>query len=171
MENSFTLPPKPTTITPRLIKAVLIMLNTLKPAPGSRKKAKRIARGNSGSGGTTAGKGTKGQQSRTGNGRRFGFEGGQTPLLRRQPKFGGFTNPKHKEYEVINISVMEEKLSAGTYDLDSLRKAKLIRTKKPVKLLANGEVKKKFNVTVDKASAKAKEAIEKAGGKVTVLQA
>ena len=147
------------------------MLNSLKPASGSRKKSKRVGRGNSAGGGTTAGRGTKGQHSRTGNGRRFGFEGGQTPLLRRQPKFGGFTNPKHKKYEALNVSDLEEKLSAGTYDAEALRKAKLLRTKKPVKLLARGEVKKKFTISVDKASLKAKEAIEKAGGKVTVLQA
>lgn len=142
-------------------------LHTLSPAPGSRKARKRVARGNSAGGGTTAGRGTKGQQSRRGHTRRFGFEGGQTPLLRRQPKLGGFTNPNRKEYEVVNISVLEEKLPAGSYDQDALRKACVVRTKKPIKLLARGEVTKKYTLTVDAASAKACEAVSKAGGMVT----
>jgi|TARA_Y100000310_G_scaffold180020_1_gene179931 large subunit ribosomal protein L15 len=142
-------------------------LHTLSPAPGSRKTRKRIARGNSAGGGTTAGRGTKGQHSRRGSGRRFGFEGGQTPLLRRQPKFGGFTNPNRKEYEVVNLSVLEEKLTAGSYDQAALRAARVVRTKKPIKLLARGEVQKKFTLTVDAASTKACEAVSKAGGKVT----
>ncbi len=145
------------------------MLHTLKPAPGSRKPKKRVGRGNSSNGGTTAGRGTKGQHSRSGNGRRFGFEGGQTPLIRRQPKLGGFKNINKKVYEVINIGTLEAKLDAGTYDADALKAAKLISTKNPVKLLSRGEVKKKFNLTVSAASKAAVEAIEKAGGKVTIL--
>jgi len=144
------------------------MLHTIKPAPGARKARKRIARGNSGKGGTTAGKGTKGQQSRSGHTRRFGFEGGQSPLLRRQPKLGGFRNPRRKEYEVLTLAALEAKMPAGSYDKAALREAKLISTKKPVKLLATGEVKKKFVLTVDAASAKAKEAVEKAGGSVKI---
>ena len=136
------------------------MLHTLASAPGSHKTRKRIARGNSAGGGTTAGKGTKGQQSRSGNGRRFGFEGGQSPLLRRQPKLSGFKNVNRIEYEVINLSTLEEKLSAGAYDIPALKLAKIVRTNKPVKLLSKGSVTKKFTLTVHKASRKAKEAIE-----------
>lgn len=143
-------------------------LHTLTPAPGSRRARKRVARGSSAGGGTTAGRGTKGQQARTGKGRRFGFEGGQTPLLRRQPKLGGFTSPRRTEYEVVNLDVLEEKLPAGSYDQDALRAARIIRTRKPVKLLARGEVKKKFTLTVDAASAKAKGAVVSAGGSVTL---
>jgi len=142
-------------------------LHTLSPAPGSRKVRKRIARGNSAGGGTTAGHGTKGQHSRTGKGRRFGFEGGQTPLVLRQPKLGGFTNPGRTEYEAVNVGVLEEKLPAGTYDQDALRAHKIVRTKKPVKLLARGDVKKKFTLTVDAVSKSAQDAIVKAGGTVT----
>jgi large subunit ribosomal protein L15 len=97
------------------------MLHTLKPASGSRSSRKRIARGNSGKGGTTGGRGTKGQQSRTGKGRRFGFEGGQTPLLRRQPKLAGFERPRRVEYEALTLMVLERKLDAGTYTLADLR--------------------------------------------------
>ena len=145
------------------------MLHTLKPAPGSRKAKKRVGRGSSAGQGTTAGKGTKGQQSRKGNGRRFGFEGGQTPLIRRQPKLGGFKNPNKKEYEVVNVGDLEEVLSAGTYGVQELKDHKLVRTGKQVKLLSRGEVKKKFTLTVHAASKAAIEAVEKAGGKVTVL--
>lgn len=145
------------------------MLHTLKPAPGSRSTSKRLGRGRGSGKGTTAGKGTKGQRARSGNGRRLGFEGGQTPLLRRQPKIQGFTSPNKTVYEVINVGTLEDKLSAGEYNLDSLRKARIVRTKRPVKILGRGEVKKKFTLTVDAASASAKEAIENAGGSVTVL--
>ena len=144
------------------------MLHTLSPAPGSRKTRNRVGRGSGSGNGTTAGKGTKGQQSRSGKNRKFGFEGGQTPLLRRQPKFGGFKNPNHTEYEVVNVSDLEARLDAGTYDVQALRDQKILSTKKPAKLLARGDVKKKFVLTLDAASKSAKEAIEKAGGKVTI---
>lgn len=143
--------------------------HSVKPVPGSRSSKKRVARGNSAGGGTTAGRGTKGQQARSGKGRRFGFEGGQTPLLRRQPKLGGFRNPKRVEYEVVNLDALEEKLDAGSYDIAALREKKLVTTSKPVKLLARGELKKKFDLTVHAASKSAVEAVSKAGGKVTFV--
>gem|GEM_PF-376980 len=141
------------------------MLHKIAPAQGSRNSRKRIARGNSGSGGTTAGRGTKGQQARTGKGRRHGFEGGQTPLLRRQPKLGGFRNPCRRAYEVLSLGDLSA-LPAGAYDRAALCKAGLIRTNKPVKLLARGEVKGKYTLKVDAASAAAKQALEKAGGSI-----
>lgn len=147
------------------------MLNTLKPAPGSRKKARRAGRGSSAGRGMTAGRGMKGQKSRSGKsgGSKGVFEGGQTPLLVRQPKLGGFRNPKRTEYEVVNVADLETALDAGKVDIDTLKAANLVRTGKPVKLLARGDVKKKFDITVHAASKAAKEAVEKAGGKVTVL--
>ncbi len=153
-----------------LPSAGFMHLHSLKPYRGSRKAKKRVARGSAAGGGTTAGRGTKGQQSRTGKGRRLGFEGGQTPLIMRQPKLGGFRNPNRVAYEVINIGELERKLDAGTYDVAALRQSRVVRTKRPVKLLGKGEVKKKFVVTVHAASAGAKEAIEKAGGSVTLAQ-
>jgi len=146
------------------------MLHEIKPSKGSRTPRKRAGRGNSAGRGTTAGRGTKGQQSRAGRGRKFGFEGGQTPLLRRQPKFGGFRNVNRKEFEVINISVLEQKLDSGAYDVAALKERKLIRTRKPVKILGRQGLKKKFNLTVHAVSKSAKEAIEKAGGKIQILQ-
>lgn len=146
------------------------MLHEVSPAPGARKTRKRVARGNSANGGTTAGRGTKGQQSRTGKGRRFGFEGGQTPLIRRQPKLGGFRNPNRIEFEPLNLATLESALEPGSYDVTALRDAKVIRTKKPVKLLGKGNVTKKFDLTVDAVSKTALEAITKAGGKVTIAK-
>ena len=146
------------------------MLHTLKPNSGSRPLRKRVARGNSGKGGTTAGRGTKGQQSRVGKGRRFGFEGGQVPLIRRQPKMGGFTRPRRKDYEPLNIDTLEARLDAGAYDVAALREKQILRTGNPVKLLSRGIVTKKFSLSVHAASLKARAAVEKVGGSVTILQ-
>jgi large subunit ribosomal protein L15 len=146
------------------------MLHSLKPASGSRSSRKRIARGNAGKGGTTAGRGTKGQQSRTGKGRRLGFEGGQTPLLRRQPKLGGFKSVRGEATEPLNLNVLEAKLEAGKYTIADLRKAGILRTRKPVKLLARGEIKKKFEIEAHSASKTAKEALKKAGGTLIIVK-
>jgi large subunit ribosomal protein L15 len=146
------------------------MLHNLRPASGSRPSRKRIARGNAGKGGTTAGRGTKGQQSRTGKGRRLGFEGGQTPLLRRQPKLGGFKSVRGIDAEPLNLSAIEAKLPEGTYTIADLRKAGLLRTRKPMKLLARGEIKKKFQLEANAASKAAKEALKKAGGSLTIIK-
>lgn len=145
------------------------MLHTLKPNPGSRRTRKKVARGPGGGGGTTAGRGTKGQQSRTGKGRKFGFEGGQVPLIRRQPKMGGFTRPRSEQNEPLNLDVLET-LDAGSYDPAALREKGVLRRNGPVKLLSRGAVTKKFTLTVHAASAKAKAAVEKAGGTVTIIK-
>lgn len=145
------------------------MLHTLRPALGAVSKRKRIARGNAGGGGTTAGRGTKGQQSRTGKGRNFGFEGGQTPLVRRQPKLGGFTPPHKVVNEIVNLDKLEALLDAGTYSVAGLRRRGLVRSGRPVKILGN-TVKKKFVLSVHAASKGAKEAITKAGGSVTIVR-
>ena len=144
------------------------MLHTLSPAKGSRKSAKRKGRGSASGNGTTAGKGTKGQRSRSGASRRFGFEGGQTPLILRQPKLGGFKNPRRKEYEPINLSSLET-LGAGKYDVADLKDKGVVKTNKPVKILGSGALTVKIDVTANAVSKTAKEAIEKAGGSVTVV--
>jgi large subunit ribosomal protein L15 len=143
----------------------------IKPAHGSTKKRKRVARGNSGGGGTTAGRGTKGQDARSGKGKRKpGFEGGQVPLLMRQPKLGGFRRDRKVVYEPLNIGELEEVLDSGVYTLNDLREKRIIRTKKPVKLLGHGTLSKKFELTVHAASKSAKEALEKAGGTLTITK-
>lgn len=133
------------------------MLHTLSPSPGARTRPKRVGRGISAGGGKTAGRGTKGQHARTGKGRRFGFEGGQTPLLRRQPKLGGFRNPRRIVYQVFNLEQVEKKLG------------RLIHGHRPVKLLGKGTLTKKLTFTVHAASKRARAAVEKAGGKVTII--
>lgn len=144
------------------------MLHTLKPTSGSRKKSKRVARGNAAGGGTTAGRGTKGQQSRVGKGRRFGFEGGQTPLIRRQPKLGGFTPPRQKTFEVVTLATLEKLLPAGTYTVADLEARGIVSRNKPVKLIGNTALSKAFTLTVNAASQGAKDVVKKAGGTVTV---
>ena len=137
---------------------------------GSRPKKKRIARGNSGKGGTTAGRGTKGQHSRTGKGRKLGFEGGQTPLLRRQPKLGGFKRPRRVSFEVVNLAALEKHLPAGTYTLTDLVAKRMVQAGKPVKILGTGSVTKKFVLEANAASKTAKKAIADAGGALTIVK-
>ncbi len=146
------------------------MLHTLQPSKGSRPKSKRLARGNSGKGGTTAGRGTKGQQSRTGKGHHFGFEGGQTPLIRRQPKLGGFTPPRKIVYEALNLAVLEQRLDAGTYVLADLIDRKLVRRNSRVKILGTGTMTKKISIEAHAASKSARKAIADAGGTLTIVR-
>jgi large subunit ribosomal protein L15 len=90
-------------------------------------------------------------------------------MIRRQPKLGGFRNPRRVSYEVLNIGILEEKLEAGVYDIAALKAAKLVKTRQPVKILGGGSVTKKFTLTVDASSKSAKVAIEKAGGSVQIV--
>ena len=140
-----------------------MQLNDLRPAEGSRKNRKRIGRGNSSGHGTTAGRGTKGQLSRSGGGKGAGFEGGQQPLAMRLPKLPGFINHNRVEYAPVNVSRLEEIYADGeTLCAKGVIKKPFI----PVKVLGNGEITKKLTVNVDKVSASAKAKIEAAGGKV-----
>ena len=145
-----------------------MQLNDLRPAEGAKKARKRIGRGNASGHGTTAGRGTKGQLSRSGGGKGAGFEGGQQPLAMRLPKLPGFTNRNRVEYAPVNLSRLEEKFADGdTVDTASLIAAGIIKREyELVKVLGNGEINKKLTVKVDKVSASAKAKIEAAGGKV-----
>jgi len=142
-------------------------LSNLKPAKGSVKKKKRIARGIGSGKGRTATKGHKGQKSRSGYSRRFGFEGGQMPIHRRLPKFG-FKNINRVEYKAINIDILEKlakEKSLSSIDIDTLKNAGYIQKNDLVKILANGEITAKIEVKAHAFSKTAVEAIEKAGGK------
>lgn len=143
------------------------LLSKLAPKEGSTHYGKRIGRGiGSGMGGTST-KGHKGQLARTGGTVRRGFEGGQTPLSRRLPKFG-FTNAAFaNNFETVNLSDLVK--VEGTVDTASLYAAGLVTKKARVKVLGNGEIKKAVTVKTHAISAKAKEAIEKAGGKVELI--
>lgn len=145
------------------------MLHTLTPAKGARKERIRLGRGNGSGKGNFSGHGCKGEQARSGRGKGPGFEGGQVPLIRRQPKLGGFKNPTREEFEIVNLDLLEQKLEAGSYDADALKEARLVDGGMPVKILGRGAITKKFNLTVDAASKSAKEAITKAGGSITLV--
>ncbi len=145
-------------------------INELPGDPGRKQKTKRLGRGHGSGLGKTSGKGHKGQQARSGGGKSGTFEGGQMPLARRIPK-GGFKNPFRVDYEVVNLSSLEKKFDDGAaVDAEALKKARVINTKKPVKLLANGEISKKLTVKVNKASKAAIEKVEKAGGTVELVK-
>ena len=147
-------------------------LHNLKPAEGSVKSAKRIARGEgSGKGGTST-RGHNGAKSRSGYSRKIGFEGGQMPLQRRVHKFG-FTNINRKEYAGINIDKLQElvdnKKITDTVTLEILVANGVVGKNDLVKILGRGELKAKLNVSVHKFTATAKAAIEAAGGEVVTL--
>ncbi|MDA0193631.1 MAG: 50S ribosomal protein L15 [Bacteroidetes bacterium] len=146
-------------------------LNTLKPAEGSTKTKKRIGRGQGSGRGGTSTRGHKGAQSRSGYSKKRGFEGGQMPLQRRVPKFG-FTNPNRIETKPINLDTIQalvDDLKIKEVDTGVLVSHGLASKKDLVKVLGRGELKAKVNISAHYFSKTAKEAIEKAGGTVTVL--
>jgi large subunit ribosomal protein L15 len=143
-------------------------LSNLKPAQGSRKDRKRVGRGPGSGWGKTAGRGSKGQKSRTGYRHMRGFEGGQMPLHRRLPK-RGFTNIFRVEYDIVNLSDLD-RFEAGTaVNPEMLAAMRLARKSRPVKILGDGEIKKALTVSAHKFSASAKARIEAAGGRCEVL--
>ncbi len=141
-------------------------LHDLSPASGSRKNRKRIGRGPGSGQGKTAGRGHKGQRSRAGFSQRRGFEGGQMPLLRRVPK-RGFTNIFRTEYEIVNLAGLADWKGEVTPEL--LAERGKVRSGRPVKILGQGEIKKKLKVSAHKFSAAAQRKIEAAGGTCEVL--
>ncbi|MCT4697896.1 MULTISPECIES: 50S ribosomal protein L15 [Tenacibaculum] len=147
-------------------------LHNLKPAVGSTKSGKRIARGEGSGHGGTSTRGHNGQKSRSGYSRKIGFEGGQMPLQRRVPKFG-FTNINRKEYVGVNLDKLQGLVENGkitdTVTLEVLVENRLARKNDLVKILGGGELKAKLNITVHKFTATAKAAIEAAGGEVVTL--
>ncbi|HMN05759.1 MAG TPA: 50S ribosomal protein L15 [Flavobacteriales bacterium] len=146
-------------------------LSKLKPAKGAVKNNKRLGRGQGSGYGGTSGKGHKGQKSATGYNVRRGFEGGQTPLVRRLPKFG-FTNPTRVEYKGINLDAVQalaDKAGLQTVDIEAMRKNGLISRNDLVKILGRGELKGALEVKAHAFSATAKAAIEAKGGKTEVL--
>jgi large subunit ribosomal protein L15 len=144
-------------------------LHDLKPAKGSKKAPKRLARGIGGKGGKTAGRGSKGQRAR--GSIKPGFEGGQTPLTRRTPKGKGFRNPFRVEYVVVNLDTLEDFDAGTTVDPDALRAKGLVAKRGLVKVLGRGGLTKKLTVKSHGFSGAAKAAIEGAGGSVEVLPA
>lgn len=146
-------------------------LHTIRPAKGATHKQKRLGRGEASGKGGTSTKGNKGGQSRAGYHRRISHEGGQMPIQRRLPK-RGFKNPHRVEYAVFNlgqIAQLSEKYGISEITPENLYVNGLVKRDEKVKILANGELKGKLKFRVNAASAKAKTAIEAAGGSLEIV--
>ncbi len=142
-----------------------IKLHHLKPAEGATTRKRRVGRGDAGKGGKTAGRGTKGTGAR-GN-VPAGFEGGQMPLIRRQPKRRGFNNPNKVVFAVINVARLEEAFEAGdTVTSAVLAQRGLVKKKGPVKVLGQGNLTKSLTIDVEAVSTAARDKIEAAGGSI-----
>ncbi len=143
-------------------------LHNLKPAKGSTKKnVKRLGRGQGSGKGGTATRGTKGAQARAGYSHKLGFEGGQMPIQRRLPKFG-FNNRSRVEFSPVNVSTLQqlsEKLGISVINAQVLVESRIVSGNNPIKVLGNGELKAKLEVTANAFSKSAKEKIEAVGGK------
>jgi len=143
-------------------------LHELSPAKGSRSARKRVGRGPGSGLGKTAGRGHKGQKSRSGAKHRPGFEGGQMPLVRRVPK-RGFTNIFRKEFTYVNVARLAQ-IGESEITPELLVAKGVVRTGLPVKVLGNGEVEQALTVSAHKFSAGARRKIEAAGGRCEVVE-
>src|SRR6266540_687250 len=142
----------------------------LKPPPGARHARKRVGRGNAAGQGTFAGRGLKGQKARAGNKPRRFFEGGQTRLFKKLPFRRGFTNPFRVEYQAVNLDVLDRFDNGSEVTPELLKEKGILRNlRKPVKVLAAGELTKKLTVHAQSFSVTAREKIEAAGGTVIEL--
>lgn len=148
-----------------------LALNNLRPAKGSTHKKKRVGRGPGSGLGKTAGRGHKGQKSRSGYSRKIGFEGGQMPLQRRLPK-RGFTNIFKTKWLEISLGKLEESFNAGDEITPEVlhERALIKKAKHDLVILGNGEISKALNVSAHRFTKSAKEKIEKAGGTATVIE-
>ena len=143
-----------------------MQLHDLAPAPGSRKKSKRVGRGPGSGMGKTSTRGHKGLKARSGGSVRPGFEGGQMPIYRRLPK-RGFTNIFKKQYAILNIEDLDRFDDGATIDMDALRQVGLVKGKVDgAKLLVNGDTQKKFALKAILVSKTAKDKIESVGGSI-----
>lgn len=146
-------------------------LTDLQAAPGARRKGKRVGRGRGSGHGKTSTRGANGQGQRSGEGRRFGFEGGQTPLFRRLPKIHNFDEVPGRTWIEVNVGALNVLTPGSEVTPDSLLAAKLLR--KPtdsLRILGNGELKVKLSVKAHHVSAGARQKIEAAGGSVEIIQ-
>ncbi len=143
-------------------------LDSMKPAPGSRRKRRRVGRGPGSGHGKTAGRGHKGARSRSGHTLKPGFEGGQMPLARRLPK-RGFRNIFRVEYQVVNVGQLGRFDDGTIVDREILREAGLCKGRKPIKVLAGGKLERALTVRADAFSTAAREAIAAAGGVAETL--
>ena len=146
-------------------------LSNLKPSIGSVKNRKRIARGQA-SGGSTAGRGHKGQKSRSGYSKKIGFEGGQMPLQRRVPKFG-FFSPNKKVFSPLNLGriqkLVEEKKIKDKLDFDKMVNLGLVKKNEKVKILSDGDYSSKIEIFAHQFSKSSIKIIEDKGGKINII--
>lgn len=143
----------------------------IKPHKSITKKRKRVGRGNASGHGTTSGRGSNGQLSRSGGNLRVGFEGGQMPLHRRIPHLRGFKNTRKKEFNIVNVGTLEKFSEKDTIDFDFLLKNGLIRKEgNLLKILGNGKLTKKLAVKANFFSAAATKKIEASGGSAEIIQ-
>lgn len=148
----------------------MIGLHTLKANQGARKQKRIRGRGDASGRGNFSGRGGKGQTARSGGGKRPGFEGGQTPLIRRMPKLKGFKNPNKIPYQAVNVESLNRFDDGANVDIVTLFENNLISHKaRPIKILGSGELTKKLQVKIDACSASAKKKIEEKGGTVQTL--
>ncbi len=147
----------------------MVKLHELKPAPGSKKKRKRVGRGVGSGRGKTCGRGMNGQNSRSGGGTRPGFEGGQTPLHRRMPK-RGFKNPFSTEFEVLNVAALNRYTEGEEITPQRLKEDGVIsKIRDGIKILGDGDVQVALTVRAHAFSDSAKQKIEDAGGTAEVI--
>jgi large subunit ribosomal protein L15 len=145
-----------------------VQLHDLKPAKGAHRRPDRVGRGTGSGRGKTSGRGQKGQNARS-EGFRLGFEGGQMPLSQRIPKLPGFKNRFKKIYSVVNVSKLSRFADGSKVDAEALQEAGLVKGDEQIKILGAGRIKRRLTVEAHAFSSSAREAIEKAGGTVTVL--
>ena len=147
----------------------MIFQHTIKPNHGSRKKKRVLGRGDGSGHGSFSTRGGKGQTARSGGGTKPGFEGGQTPLIRRLPKLKGFKNPNRLPFQTVNVGRLNGFEDGQTVDIVALYDRQLIsRKNRPLKLLGDGELTKKLTLKVDAVSVSARKKVEDKGGTVIV---
>ncbi len=148
----------------------MLHLDDLRSAPGAFKPRKRVGRGHGSGHVKTSGRGSKGQNARTGGGVRLGFEGGQNPIYRRMPYKRGFVNHFRVEYEVVNVGQLDALNLEGEIGPETLYARGIISDlKRPLKVLGDGTVERAYVIRAHKFSASAREKLEAAGGRAEVI--
>ncbi len=149
----------------------MVTQNSLAPPLGSKRKRKRVGRGNGSGHGTYSGRGCKGQKSRSGGKTRPGFEGGQLPLIKRLPQKRGFVNPFRIEYTAVNLAKLNIFESGSEVTPEKLAAARIVRSLRyPIKILGEGDITHPLSIKANKFSAAAKAKIEAAGGKAEEIE-
>ena len=147
-----------------------MMQHQIKPNAGARKARKRIGRGNAAGGGTYAGRGLKGQKSRSGKGVKPGFEGGQNPLIKGLPMIRGFNNKFKTHYSLVSLESLDQLPASDNITPEYLYISGITRSKKnPIKIVGNGDITKPLNISAHKFTESARKKIEAVGGTIEEL--